>query len=364
MEIPVCREKQFQSIIDAIDCGIHLIAITGPMSSGKTTVINKIIETDFLKMNKFMVFCDSQNDSSNIYSKIISTIKPDVGKLPKSFRAFYELAIDISPSVIFIDSFDLLNQDGRDVFDKFYAACSSNLLPNLYFVFCARSLPSKFITDPSIVYCIDFPPYKEDEFMQIVTAIHPNAEEDNFERYLKSIIKACVTITKDVRDIIYITYQMHKKSIDPDDPAFSKAVVEELREMKKQVEGRVNNLPRLTRALLLGSYIAMKTSALSDLMRLTRSSKRNRKGTTLTEEHEFVPLSRVLAITKSLIFNHMDNFEFDFAVFIQLQNLVDLGLLEIRGDIRGDPKAKCLATQSEVQYVADTLYIEIDQYVC
>ena len=363
MDLPVCRERQFQEIIDAIESGIHLILMTGPISSGKTTCINSILKSDFLKMNKISIFCDSEQDASIVYTKIVQKLKPDSPKFPKSFKTFYEAVFDIPKTLIFIDSYDLLKKNRHEVLDQFITATQSNLLPNLFFIFAARSLPSKVIVDPFATYFVNFPPYTQDEIVEIITSFHPNAEDESFDRYLRSILKASIRITKDLRDIIYISYQMMKKTTNFDDDNFSKEVVQQLGDMKKQVQGRVHNLPNLARALLLGSYVAMHTNALSDLMRLTRSTKKVKKGVSLTEEHEFVPLERILAITKALVFHHMQEFEFDYAVFIQLENLVHLGLLDIRGDIRFSPKAKCLATKKEIDYVAKTLSIDIDMYV-
>ena len=363
MDFPVCREKQLQEIVDAIDCGIHLLLLTGPISSGKTTCVKSIMKSDLLNMQKSYIFCDSHQDATVIYSKITQKLKPDLPNSPKSFRTFFEHVLDVPETIIFIDSFDLLKKSKHDVFNKFYTACKANVLPNLYFVFITRSIPSKVVIDPLNVYFISFPPYTESEIVEIITSFHPNAGEESFDNYLKCIMKASLKITKDLRDIIYISYQMKKKEIAFDDDNFSKEVVQQLGNMKKQVQGRVSNLPILARTLLIGSYIAMKTNNLSDFMRLTRSDKKIKKGTQLNAEHEFVPLERILAITKALIFHHLDAFEFDYAVFIQLENLSHLGLLEIRGDIRYNPKAKCIATQKEIECVAKSLSIDIEMYL-
>jgi hypothetical protein len=56
-------------------------------------------------------------------------------------------------------------------------------------------------------------------------------------------------------------------------------------------------------------------------------------------------------------------FETDFSMALQLQKLVDLGLLELRGDIYGDPRIKCLASEQEVTAVARVYGFELHEYL-
>lgn len=360
--IPVRREKQFEQIKDAIMCGVKLITISGPISSGKSITIDALCNYEDLDMKKVHVYCDGESEFGEIFAKITDNFTK-LPKRPKSFRSFFDHMQNAPKSVIFIDSVELLGENARELFTSVSAAVSSNLLPQITFVFASRSPIKRFTSYPLDIYDIEFPPYTSDDIMAIIPVLHPKAKDPQFSTYLERIIFLCQTISRDIRDIIYIAFKVFRTDMEPEDPRFAKLVINELSQMRAQKECRVSNLPKLTKTLLLASYIACRTTIQSDLARLTRSAKRQRKGAIYTEKHEFVPLERILAISKALIFHHCDSFECDYAVFIQLQNLLDLGLIEIRGDIRYSPKARCLAPEFEIRYVAKTLGIDIENYI-
>ncbi|EAX97755.1 hypothetical protein TVAG_080150 [Trichomonas vaginalis G3] len=359
--IPVQREKQFEQIVEAIQCGIRLITISGPISSGKSTTIDAICKSKKLTMKKVHVYCDGESEYGDLYGRI-TDLFTETPKRPKSFRTFYEYMQDAPKSVIFIDSVELLGENARDLFTSVSAAVQSNLLPNITFVFSSRMPIKRMTSYPLDVFDIEFPAYTSEDIKKIIPVLHPKAKDPNFDSYIDKILFLCQTITRDIRDIIYIAFKVVGNTVQPEDPNFGVIVISELSQMKAQKECRVSNLPKLTKTLLLASYIACRTTIQADIARFTRAAKRPRKGVIYSEKYEFVPLERILAISRALVFYHCDDFECDYAVYIQLQNLVDLGLIEIRGDIRMTPKVRCLAPEFEVHYVAKTLGIDLDMY--
>lgn len=359
-DVPCAREKQYEEIKNAIMAGVKLIVATGPVSTGKTTVIEALCKDDTLPFQKIHVFCDSQMPEKMVYINISEKINKNA-QTPKSFKAFVSMYENNGPTVVFIDSFHLLDS-ARDLYSTLSAAIDNDLIPNFTFVFVARSTPTNFTSYPMNLYPVDFPGYSIDELVQITVRVLPSLDNEEAIERINKIIDTAQTTTKDVRDIIFITHKLMKTADTLSEKEFFFGVVKELREMRAAKVVRVSNLPKLGKAILLASYIAMKTNVQSDLLRLTRASKRTKRITTFSEHHELVPLERILAIAKSLIYHHIDNFEADFAVNIQISNLVELGLLELRGDIRGDPKAKCLATDAEVVAAAKTLHIDLSVY--
>ena len=98
-------------------------------------------------------------------------------------------------------------------------------------------------------------------------------------------------------------------------------------------------------------------------MKFARSIKKRMKTTKLIEEHDYVSLERVFAISKALIYSHIDGIEFDYSAYTALQQLSDLELIEIRGDLFKEPKLKNLATEAEITSIAEKLDIQIHEYV-
>jgi hypothetical protein len=126
---------------------------------------------------------------------------------------------------------------------------------------------------------------------------------------------------------------------------------------------RINDLARTAAALLLGVYIGSKTTIASDLLKFARTVQWKRKEHRMLEDHDTIPVERAFALAKAIIRAHLGDFETDFSINLQLQKLVELGLLEIRGDVYGDPRVKCLATEHEISAVATAYHINIHEYV-
>lgn len=361
-QIPLCRENQYNEIVSALSAGIRLIVISGPTSSGKTSTIQSICKRDDLNMKKHHIFCETDMELGAFYTKLASGFA-DKERKPRSFQQFIEFFESASPSVIFIDSFDLLGEVGKQIFATFKSAVEGNLLPSFSFVFSSRVSPINFTSDPLSVFNIDFTPYSDSEIMQIVRTAGKNTDTDEFIEYLEKVIQVSRPLTHDIRDIIYITFKLEKSEVRPEDKLFPKIILNELRSIRDSVQSRIVDLPKIGCLLLVAAFIASKTSSLSDVAHLTRASKRGRKQKTYLQPHEYVSLGRIMAISKALDFHHCDNFEFDYAAYIQLQNLQSLKLIEIRGDIRHDPKIKILATEDEVKSVGLNVEIDVQYYI-
>jgi hypothetical protein len=125
----------------------------------------------------------------------------------------------------------------------------------------------------------------------------------------------------------------------------------------------VNDLARTASALLLVVYIGSETSSSSDLLRFARKIQKKNRQPRMLEEHDTIPVERDFALAKSIIYAHLGQFETDFSLHLQLQKLVELGLLEIRGDIYSDPRVKCLASEQEATAVVHSSDTHIHEYV-
>ena len=362
--IPKCRESQFHKIVDALLAGVRALVITGPMSSGKTITVDSIISSNVLECKAIHAYCETGLTLKDLFQRLAGLLKKQDRKI-KTFQTFFDEFKDYEKTVIFFDSFDLLQDVARDAFLTFQAAVDSNLLPQFSFVFISRQNCSFFSSDPLQVFFVDFQSYSVDQIRQIVMNSKEHDDPEAFEAFLNRAVKVCEPVTHDVRDIIYITYKSIKDQEEiknEDDTHFTKRIVHDLRDTRIQESSRVTDLARAAGLILLATYIGCKTSPASDLLKLSRTAARSRKHQTLKEAHEFVPLGRVFAITKALNFHHTDNFDFDFGVNIQLNTLLEKNLIEVRGDPRTDAKVRILATDDEVEDVAENLGIDLDNY--
>jgi hypothetical protein len=126
---------------------------------------------------------------------------------------------------------------------------------------------------------------------------------------------------------------------------------------------RINDLARTAAALLIAVYIGSRTSIASDLLRFARTVQKRKREPKLQEEHDAIPVERAYALAKSIIYSHLGDFDTDFSINLQLQKLAELGLIELRGDIYGDPRVKCLASEQEVNAVARVYEIQLHEYL-
>jgi len=359
--IPLCREHQYQQIYEAISSGVSIIVVSGPMSSGKTTTIDSICSKDNLPFKTSHVFCDCGMEISDIYSQIAKSMGSSEKK-PRSIRALVESIESSDHTAVFLDSFDLLDNIANDLYISLYSAIESGVMNNITLVFVSRSHPSHFVSDPISSFNIDFPAYSRSQIEKVVLSYHNNKEDTILQAKIRRVIDICEPITKDIRDIIFVSHKMSKSKLNPGDTEFGTQIIMELKQMRTQKECRVIGLSKTARIILLSIAIASKTSSVSDLMRFSRSIKRNRNHTKLLEEHEFVNLERVFAISKAIIFHHFDSFEIDISAYLALQKLVALGLIDIRGDIKVDAKIKCLASEIEIHSVSKTLGVDFTAY--
>ncbi|EAY11923.1 hypothetical protein TVAG_399280 [Trichomonas vaginalis G3] len=360
--IPLCRSNEYTEIVASILTGIRIIVISGPASSGKTTTIQAIVKNKDLDMRKIHMFCETDMDNGGFYYKLSQAIAPD-DKKARSFQQFVDYYDSPTPTAIFIDSFDLLGDLAKQLFTTFKSAVESNIMSKYYFIFISRTSPVNFITDPLTVFNIDFAPYTDNEIFQVVRSCGKHEDNDQFDHYLEQVVNVSRPLTHDIRDIIYITYKLQKSEIKPDDKLFPKLVLHELRAIRETVQSRIVDLPKIANLLLIASYIASHTSSLADLAHLSRSAKRQRKHPNFLQEHEYVSINRIFAIAKALNFHYCDDFDFDYSAYTQIQNLYSLNLIEIRGDIRLDPKIKCLATEDEVKSAGLNVEIDVNYYV-
>ena len=360
---PVCREAEFDHIVEALQAGVRLIVMTGPMSSGKTTTIQRIINSNILGCSTIHIFCETGMDQKEFYQNLANTIaKSD--KYIKAFSTFFDSFLNWEKTVIFFDSFDLLQENSRQIFAAFQAAVNGNLLPQFSFVFSSRQRSTTFTSDPIKVFTVDFNSYTLDQIRRIVISSKEHKDVKSFEKFFNRVMRICAPVTHDVRDIIYITYKMLRQEQQKETPdeEFSQQIVNDLRDIRVQESSKTVDLSRVAGCIFLAAYIGSHTSPSSDLLRLTRAAQRSRKHPALREKHEYVTLGRVLAIAKALDFHHCDMFDFDFGVYIQIQTLVQLKLIELRGDQKQDPKVKFIATEEDVKAVARDLDIDIYSY--
>jgi hypothetical protein len=74
-------------------------------------------------------------------------------------------------------------------------------------------------------------------------------------------------------------------------------------------------------------------------------------------------MERVFALAKAIIHGQMGGFRTDFSIYLQIQKLADLGLVELRGDLYGEPRVKCIASDQEVGAVAGIYDFRLQEYL-
>lgn len=363
VQIPVCRELYYHKIIESLSFDLKFIVITGPISSGKTKTIESIIANNVFKCRTSHVFCNTGMEFKHLLSKISDSLIT-VEKKPKSWSIFADYFRNFDKTIIFIDAFDLLGDNARDIFTVFKSSADNNLLPFIQFVIISRCPVTALTSDPFSCFTINFPAYTREETEIVVMKNFTDIQNEEQMKYLRRIMSLSEALTLDVRDLIYVCHCMRKRDIQLSDPDFVNTVVEELQMIHHETAENKLDLPRVCLLLLCASFIAMRTSNLSDLYRLSKQvNKRKRVNKNFSESHEYVSLERVFAISQALNYHHCDNFEMDFSSFIHVNTLINLNMLEIRGDIRQDPKVKCLASEEDVMRAAEQLNINIVNYI-
>ena len=358
MEV-LCREGQCKELRDALEAGEYLIVVSGPASSGTTTAVKAVVR-GLEGARKAHVFCDTGDLIPDVLTEVASQVNgvEQKRRSVNNISKFVQVCKgDGERTIVVLDSFDLLERTAVALFSKIDALRNSDLLPAFTFIVVTHVNPQCFVTAPLAHFNILFPAYRKDEIVKILGTTLQDQEVVN----LKKVIDICAPITSDLRDIIFVAHTL----TDLTKPA--KALGPEIRQildsMRSQRISRINDLAQTAAALLIALYIASRTTILSDLMRFARTVQKRRKKPKLLEEHEIIPVERVFALAKALIHSHMGAFETDFSLHLQLQKLISLGLVEMRGDPFVDPRVKCLATDHEVSALAGVYSIHLQEYL-
>ena len=363
MDSPICREDQFNQLYQEVLFNTRIIFVSGPISSGKTTTVKMLFDqlNDSQEMKCAYVFID--NDDS--ISDVLSEAGTQILQTKKKFMNFHSFVnhmktFTTTRALIAFDSFDLLGENAHTLFTQALAIVDLNILPNFSFIFISHVNPAYLSLNPLIFTNICFPAYQKHEIEEIITSYY--SSNNHIDDLVRKIYMIVSSITTDIRDIIFIAHTLSKLK-DLNSPEFGRAVLQTLNKMKVQKTSRISDLPTLASAILLALYIASKTTPMSDLMRFARTLKKRKKKIVLLENHDSVPLERVLAITKALLFSHLDKMDVDYSFYIQIQNLSDHELISIKGDIYNEPKLSLLATEQEILTIAQKLNIHIEEYV-
>lgn len=347
---PIFREEETRQIVEAILCGVHVTIATGPPSTGKSTVTKYLMsEESPIKREGFRVLlvpCD--NDSTE--SSITATLSEQIGV--KNSRSFKRLELP-EKSVVIFDSFDLIDE-AADIF-----AALEPKFESIQCVFFTRVMPSSIVTGSTVYFTVIFAQYKREQLQELAAKTHQSYGDPEFMKFVRTVVTTSIPFTKNLRDIIYLCHRIGKGengySVKPVD------IHRELMRMRQQSLSRVTDLPLVCCALLFAGFIASRTSPAADLLRFSRTlSKKKRKK--FMEFRDYVALERVIAIARSIGYNHLDIENFDFSLYVSLRRLVDSGLLEIRGDFREDPKVRCCASEMEVSHLAKKCGFDIDVY--
>jgi origin recognition complex subunit 5 len=360
MPAPICRESLFQSLLGAFEYSEHLLLVSGPISSGKTITIQAVC-SELRSSHDFRTahaFCETGSTISEVFSDVYRQLTDS----DQRYRTLTSLAkfldrcpIEV-PTLIVLDSFDHLDTHiGLTVFRQIEAAVDQQLNPFLSFVIVAHSSPGFFMGNVFSHLHVQFPAYSRTDLIQIVAGTFGTAEN-----HLARVIDICAPLTRDIRDVIFV---VHTLGDDIDGPEVGPHVMEILDTMRGQQISRINDLARSAAALLLGAYIASKTSVLSDLLRFARTMQKRSKKPRLLENHDWVSSERVFALAKAIIHAHLGTFETDFSLRLQLNKLKELGLIDLRGDPYLEPKVVCLATDREVNALADAYKIRLHEYL-
>ncbi|OHT00072.1 hypothetical protein TRFO_33307 [Tritrichomonas foetus] len=361
MDSPHCREDQFKQLYQEITFNTRLILISGPVSSGKTTTVKSLFE--HLKEKENMHCAYVYIDTGDTICDALSEASSQLMQMKRRIRNFYSFSqvvpADDQRRVVAFDSFDLLGDNAVNFFNQATAVIDSNMMPNVTFLFITHVNPAFITSNPLSYTNITFPAYKRFEIEEIVASYY--SSNDHLPILIKKIISIVSPVSTDLRDIIFITHTLSNANLANDE--LGKVALQTLNKMRSQKTSRINELPTLASAILLATFIASKTTVTSDLMRFARTLKKRKKKIVLLEKNELISVERVIALTKALLYSHLDKSEFDYAGYVQIQNLIDLGLLSMRGDIYGEPKLSLLATEQEIFAIAQKLNIRIDEYV-
>lgn len=364
--IPLCRENQFKQLSQAVFNNFRLIIVSGPVSSGKTTTVKRFFD-QILKENQNVRCSHVYIDVGNTISDVLSKVANQIGNINRRIRTFQNLEQYIDDSnkktLIAFDSFDLLGDaNALALFTQAEAIVDSKSMPNFTFIFITHVNPGLLLKLPLSFYSIQFPAYNNCEIEKIVSSyIQVNEQMPSL---IKKILEIVGPITVDIRDIIFIAHKISRFTKLTQNE-LAQISIRTLNKMRSQQTCRINDLPTLASFILLALYIGTKTSVMSDLMRFARSLKKKKKRSVLFEKNDYVPMERVIALTKALIYSHSDKkIDFDYAGYIQIQNLADLELISIRGDLfGGEAKLVNMASEQEIFAIAQKFNIRIDEYV-
>ena len=354
---PICRERQFIELETAIEKGVKAILVNGPISSGKSYTLEQICEKLKESYNFAYIHYESGNSIKNLLTAAYYELTQDPKKV-SSFASFATQLKDIATqNVVIFDSADLLDDLLPELLKQILAITEIGI--NCQFIIVIRSPLISYGLLPTRFYLIHFSSYTIPEITQIITSIHPQHKDPRFESFLKRIIQISEPTTRDLRDLIFLSYTIPLDTSTG--PTFGQLILDKLIEMRAQQGSRVIQLPRTAAALLLALNIAMKTTVRSDLLSFTRAKTKKAAGKKI-ENHEYVPFERVLAIAKALIVGHMDGYSPGYALIAELTQLEEMKLVEIKGDKFLDPRLKCLATEEEISFLAEKVGIVLSIY--
>lgn len=365
MDSPLCRENQFKQLSQAVSHNFQLIIVSGPVSSGKTTTVKCLF--DQFKEDPTIQCAHIYIDTGDTITDVLSEVAYQVGSITKRIRTFQILAQNINDTdkkiLIAFDSFDLLgDSNALSLFTQAEAIVDSQILPNITFIFITHANPGFLLNLPLSFFNIQFPAYTNNEIEEIVSSYY--SSNSNLPSQIKRILDIVSPITVDIRDIIFIAHTISRFTKLTQNE-LAQISIRTLNKMRSQQTCRINDLPTLASFILLALFIGTKTSVTSDLMKFARSLKKKKKKVVLLEKNEYVSIERVIALTKALLYSHYDRkIDFDYSGYVQIQNLADLELVSIRGDLfGGEAKLVNMATEQEIFTIAQKFNIHLDEYI-
>lgn len=371
-EGPLQREELYDQLISAITYGNRVIVITGPISSGKTFTLKHFQNVYKDVFNFAHIMCETGDTPHEIYTQIYSQLSEQdaPSKKVRSFHQFASVFAKAPKSIVILDSFDLLDSYASSMFSTINASIDCNILPQFHYIFVTHTVPTTFISEPYRLFHILFPPYYRFDVMEIIKANHPFHENKDFDILLKRIMDIAEPLSTDIRDLMFLSYQLIKDNVAIDEEnahnfkKFDAKVIKVLGTMKMQQTCRIFDLSSMADAILLSSYITSRTTIVADYVRFAPSlAKKKKKRPNLFETNEYVSIERVIAVAKAIAHSHIDDFVFDSSIYTQIKRLIDLELVEMRGDFFGDPKLKCLATEQEIVSIAESHEISLAEYI-
>lgn len=357
---PLCRESQFGEVSRAVELGERLLVLSGPVSSGKTVTIKAFLQSLPSDVLRAHVLCETGDTISDVLTETVRQVigqevrRRSVSKVSKLVQAIG--GSDVRTVVVF-DSFDLLEKVALDLFKKIEAVCDMCVLPCVTFVVATHVSPQHFAMNPLAVYNVVFPGYNRGEIVKIVGTTLGEIEAVR----LSGIIDICSPMTCDVRDVIFVVHSIG--SAEMTKAELGKRVLDVIDAMRSQRMSRISDLANSAAGLLIAIHIASRTTLTSDLLRFARTRQKKSRKTKMLEEHEYVPLERVFALAKALIYSHLGGFESDFSMRLQLHKLISLGFVEMRGDVFLDPSVRSFASEHEVFALAGQCDVRLDEYL-